>query len=131
MKKNIYSLFLVLPCLVLTACGNKQEPSKSETSEEEVSYSVDNPHVVEYKEGMEGIKLVAPYTVYDENGQLATLTTRDDGSIGSNLPNEYTDLYRAIRLAGANSTSKAPLQVLDANFVQVYKRCKKADNFLF
>lgn len=135
MKKNSYLLLFILPSLLLTACGGKQggsETDKSETySSEEVSYSETNPHVVDYQEGMEGIELVAPYTVYTEAGELATLTTRDDGSIGSNLPTTYNDLYRAIRLAGANSTSKEHLQVLDSNYVQVFKRSKKADNYLF
>ena len=105
--------------------------SPSSESEEDVNYSPSNPRVVEYKEGMQGVELVSPYTIYDENGELAVLTTRDDGSAGTNIPNEYPDLYKAIRLAGNNSTSKKPLQVLDANFTQVFKRAKKSDNYLF
>ena len=131
MKKNYYSIFLVFPMLLLASCANGPSEKGSEPSQPDILYSEKNPHVIEYKEGSEGVSLLAPFTIYDENGELATLTTRDDGSMGTNIPNSYDNVYKAIRLAGNNSTSKKPLQVLDANYVQVFKRSKKADNYLF
>ena len=129
MKKNKITtlLLLAIPCLALASCGGGETP-KPEPKEP----SATNPTVVEYSETNEGINLVAPYTIYNESGEKPTLSTWPDPEFKpKEIVNTYDDLYRAIRVAGANSTTSKPLQVLDANFVQVFKRTKKTDNYLF
>lgn len=123
-------LLLAIPCFALASCNSSAGEEKPQPEPEEPS--VANPTVVEYKENNEGIDLVAPYTIYNESGEEVTLSTWPDPEFKpKEIVNTYDDLYRAIRVAGANSTTSKPLQVLDANFVQVFKRAKKTDNYLF
>ena len=136
-KKALYTILICLPALLINACGNNQpapeQPDNPEDNQpgEPEAYSVTNPHAVTYAETNQGIEVVAPFTIYTADGKTPTLTTLDLGASGINIPTSYNDLYRAIRIAGLNSTSKNPLQVLDANYLQVFKRLKKSDNYLF
>lgn len=126
-KRAITILIITLPSLMVNACNS----SSGSTQPPEPVYSPYNPHTLEYKEGVEGIGLVAPYKIYDSEGGAPNLTVMPDGSRPAEIPDTYDDLYRAIRVAGANSTSRYQLQVLDANYVQLFKRAKASDNYLF
>lgn len=138
LKKALYAILFALPALMIGACGNSGEPTPEpepqpgpEPEPVVIPYSVTNPHAVTYAEGANGFEVAGPFTIYTEDGGTPTLTTLDGGATGKNIPTSYDDLYRAIRIAGLNSTSKNPLQVLDSNYLQVFKRLKKSDNYLF
>ena len=110
---------------VLTGCGGPQ-------SSQPVEYSRTNPHTIEL-EGVESpsVPLVGPFSILDEAGNEVALTKNENGQTESGIGSVYDNMYKAIRVAGANSTGKNPLQVQDANYVQIFKRVKKSQTYVF
>lgn len=107
------------------------EPEEVSSSEEQVEYSRANPRVYEAKEDSADVVLEGPFTILTADGEEPTLTLNDTGVKSSDVPTVYDDMYKAIRTAGTNSTSKNPLQVQDKNFVQIFIRRKTSQNFVF
>lgn len=95
----------------------------------EPDFGVKNPLVInEIKENSETIKLSAPFTIYTEDGETPTGLKYQNKPVESN---SFTDLYKAIRIAGENSTAKNKLQVQDANFTRVFIRQKASTWHVF
>ena len=106
--------------------------SSEATTEEVVSYSRSNPLIItEVDENSKAIELSGPFSILDDKGDPAVINYNENGAAASGLPNVYDNMYEAIRIAGTNSTSKKICQVQDANFVQIFKRGKKSDVYVF
>lgn len=131
MKKILKTLLptvaISLSILGLTGCGSN--PSSEES---DIEYSRTNPLVVELEnEDSPTIPLVGPFTVLDATGNEVTLEKDDEGLSFGDIPSTYDNMYKAIRVAGQNSTGSNPLQVQDSNFVQIFKRVKRSQTYVF
>jgi len=151
-NKSILKLLLLTPAILIVACGgnasSSEIPSSSATPSSKPESSVassivssseipsssaipssrdpasrKNPIIIELDNPgtTASTELKAPFTILTEDGENATIS-------GGNV---FTNMYEAIRVAGANSTSAKKLQVQDENFVQVFKREKKAICYVF
>lgn len=117
---------------MLVGCGGTT-PSASSSSIRTEPYTAADPRIVELTTmDQERIELTGPFTIYSETGEEVTLKKNENGQI-SNQPVEstYDNMYKAIRVAGANATNRNPLQVQDANFTQIFLRSKKSDAYVF
>ena len=122
--KNIsYYLGIGLISLTLVGCGNKiDNPPKNEPS-------ITNPNIYDgIKEDSNKIKLTAPFSIYNEDGSIPTDLKYKGSKLESNT---FTNLYKAIRIAGENSSTKVKLQVQDSNFNQIFKRTKASNWYVF
>ncbi|MBR2507057.1 MAG: hypothetical protein IKB70_09225 [Bacilli bacterium] len=131
MKKvyiNILStVALSLSLSTLASCGGG-----AESPSEPASYSATNPQIIELDgDDSPSIPLVGPFTILDAEGNEVELTKNQDGQLADGIESTYDNMYKAIRVAGANSTGKNPLQVQDANYVQIFKRVKKSQTYVF
>lgn len=129
MKKRINTLIylsaVILSSNVLAGCGG---PGSSTPAE----YSRNNPAVIELEsDNQEARSLTGPFTILDVDGNEVELTKNEDGQIAKGIESVYDNMYKAIRVAGANSTNKNPLQVQDANYTQIFKRTKKSQTYVF
>lgn len=129
MKKILTTLLptvaISLTVASLSGCGN---PTTNEPNEA----SRNNPIIIELDgEDSPATPLVGPFTILDEEGNTVELTKDQDGNITNGIVDTYDNMYTAIRVAGANSTGKNPLQVQDMNFVQIFKRVKKSQTYVF
>lgn len=145
MKKNylrkIATLAMTLPAILLAGCngGGGEKQSSEEISSIAPSSSIDvgpisvtNPKTVELNlENPAKTSLNGPFTIYTEAGETPELTMNSKGSKATEIPCVYDNMYEAIRVAGYNSTSKKVLQVQDANNVQIFKRMKKSQCYVF
>lgn len=160
MKKLTHLLIGVMAISFLTGCGpsshssedigpsseevSSQEPSSEEVSSEESSEEISseessefiptatNPLVIkEVDIDSESIPLIGPFTIYAEDGTKADITKYENGVLGDNIPDTYDNMYTAIRVAGANATTKKILQVQDAAHTQIFIRTSKSKAFLF
>ncbi|MCQ2742056.1 MAG: hypothetical protein MJ239_01990 [Bacilli bacterium] len=131
--KKYRKLLLLAPLTILVACGQGGGNTSAISSQQTVeSTSVTNPVIIELKSAsQEPVELVAPFTIYTPDGETPVLTTDKTGQKTSNIPTQYDNLYAAIRVAGSNATSKNALQVQDANNVQVFKRAKVSQCYVF
>ena len=141
---------LALAGFALASCGGGQSPASSEaplpssdpvpsisevveisSEQPAVEYSRANPRVYEAKADSEDVVLKGPFVILTAEGEEPTLTMTDTGVNSKDVPPVYDDMYKAIRTAGTNSTSKNPLQVQDQNYVQIFIRRKTSQNFVF
>lgn len=160
MKRNcsLLKIILLMPAVLTAGCGGSSpssagsslKPSSIEVSSKDVSSPIvssseivssssqepasrKNPIVIE----LEDIKkatltdLEGPYVILDQEGEAAKITLDGTGVKRDDLPNEYDNMYEAIRVAGTNSTSKNVLQVQDTHYVQIYKKAKKSQCYVF
>lgn len=130
MKKRILTFFsLSLFCIgTLISCGDNV-PSDGDTPPTPTEVSVTNPLVIDGIEtSQEGVELVAPFYIYEEDGSTPSDLTYENISVDSN---EFDNLYMAIRVAGLNSSTKRKLQVQDSKYTQVFIRQKASKWFVF
>ena len=127
MKKGILNLLCLLSIgfLGLTSCndsGTIVDPPVDEAS-------ATNPIIYsEVKADSESHKLTKPFTILNEDG-----TTPEELKYNGKTLTEYTftDMYKAIRIAGENSTTKKKYQVQDASYTQIFKRASSTNWYVF
>lgn len=128
---SILSLSFLATCS-LASCGGGDEPGPGPNPDPDptpTEPTVENPLVVdEITADSEGIKLVAPFTIYTEDGGTPEELEYNTETFDSNV---FENMYEAIRVAGANSTNANKLQVQDANHTQIFIRQKASNRFVF
>lgn len=151
-KKITHFIVGVLAISLMVGCGpaspssedsepiSSEEISSEEVSSEEVSSeessefipTAENPLVITgANENSEKIELTGPFTIYTEQGGVPELTKLENGNLSDEIPVTYENMYKAIRVAGVNSSTKNKLQVQDANHTQIFIRSSKSAAFIF
>lgn len=129
LKTLLPTVAISLSIIGLTGCNNNNETPSEETI---IEYSRSNPMTAELNgEDSPTIPLVGPFTILDADGNDVVLEKDEDGYSFGTVPSTYDNMYKAIRIAGANSTGSNPLQVQDSNFVQIFKRVKRSQTYVF
>lgn len=124
MKKVL--LFLLTLCLgvALISCGgdsdsdNNATPVPPSDGESVVPSQSQNETIDGYT--FEGVKTVAPYTVYNQDGSVYVAETGEEA-------NPNNSLFNAIRLAGEKSLNSNKMYVIDGNGLKVFQRQSKND----
>ncbi|MBO8428123.1 MAG: hypothetical protein IAC58_06245 [Firmicutes bacterium] len=128
MKKKVFKLSLYSLILLgglVTSCNKDDNNPGGDNGE----YSATNPRIIDNIEvDSEPIKLKAPFTVLDEEGNKPEELEYNNVVLDSNV---FDNLYEAIRIAGMNGSNSKPLQVQDSNFTQVFIRQRASNWFVF
>jgi hypothetical protein len=125
MKQKIFKILCLnaIGFLGLASCNNVQ----NDIPDKEVSAT--NPTIYDdVNKDSTSHKLTKPFTIYAEDG-----SSPENLKYKGEVVTTYTfdDMYKAIRIAGENSTTKIKYQVQDAEFTQIFKRTSSSNWYVF
>lgn len=107
-KKIVVYLSVFIGILGLCSCESNEQPDKTPEEDEQTIIPLP-PTVGEEEEEYvyEGTLMVAPFTIYNEDGTKFGV---------------YNNMFDAIRVAGDNASSKNRMYVNDGNNLQIFQR---------